>query len=175
LVDFPDLQARLRADQLAKKWGQSMPKFGGKDLTDARPFNLMFQTQMGARPIRHRSRIYDRKRRNRFSCIQNVLDVSRKKTPFGIAQIGKHFGTRLTHRTLPSLARVWSKWSSNIFAGRSGDGFAGLLVERRIRFYGEIGISPKRLHVLDVPEKSGHFIPKARSTRIPNFPLGDRS
>src|SRR5204862_191591 len=53
MVDCRTCKARLRADQLAEKNGvRQCPNCGGKDLTEARPFNLMFQ-----RHVRHRIRI----------------------------------------------------------------------------------------------------------------------
>ena len=49
MVDCRTCKARLRADQLPEKNGvKQCPNCGGKDLTEARPFNLMFSTQMGA-------------------------------------------------------------------------------------------------------------------------------
>ncbi len=49
MVDCRTCKARLRADQLPEKNDvKQCPNCGGKDLTEARPFNLMFSTQMGA-------------------------------------------------------------------------------------------------------------------------------
>src|SRR5437762_11894146 len=93
MVDCRTCKARLRADQLAEKNGvRQCPNCGGKDLTEARPFNLMFQTQMGA-SADPASIAYLRPEtaQSIFVQFKNVLDVSRKKLPFGIAQIGKAF------------------------------------------------------------------------------------
>ena len=121
MVDCRTCKARLRADQLAEKNGvRQCPNCGGKDLTEARPFNLMFQTQMGARPIRPRSRIFDPKRRNRFLCNSKMCSMFRvRNCRSGSRRSGKHFGTRLTRATSPFARASLSKWSWNIFAGRS--------------------------------------------------------
>src|SRR2546426_307351 len=85
MVDCRTCKARLRADQVIEKKGvQQCPNCGGKDLTEARPFNLMFQTQMGA-AADESSIAYLRPEtaQSIFVQFKNVLDVSRKKFPFG--------------------------------------------------------------------------------------------
>src|SRR2546426_84202 len=93
MVDCRTCKARLRADQLIEKSGvKQCPTCGGKDLTEARPFNLMFQTQMGA-AADESSIAYLRPEtaQSIFVQFKNILEVSRKKLPFGIAQVGKAF------------------------------------------------------------------------------------
>ncbi len=104
MVDCRTCKARLRADQLAEKNGvKQCPNCGGKDLTEARPFNLMFQTQMGA------------------SADPASIAYLRPETAQSIFVqfTGKHFGTRLTRATSPFARASLSKWSWSIFAGRS--------------------------------------------------------
>src|SRR5205807_5552752 len=108
MVDCRSCKARLRADQLVEKNGvKQCPSCGGKDLTEARPFNLMFQTQMGA-SADPASIAYLRPEtaQSIFVQFKNVLDVSRKKLPFGIAQIDRK-STRLNSNHLVTSYAVF--------------------------------------------------------------------
>lgn len=69
----------------------------GNELTDAAQFNLMFQTYLG--PIQdENSKVYLRPETAQamFVDFKNVIDTSRKRIPFGIAQIGKAFRNEIT-------------------------------------------------------------------------------
>ena len=54
-----------------------------------------------------------------FVQFKNVLDTSRKKLPFGIAQIGKAFRNEINPRNFTFAHASSSRWSWNIFVGRS--------------------------------------------------------
>src|SRR6478752_10745140 len=100
MVDCRTCKARLRADQIPEKNGlKGCPNCGGKDLTEAVPFNLMFRTNMGAKQDDD-STAYLRPEtaQSIFVQFRNVLDTSRKKLPFGIAQIGKAFRNEINPR-----------------------------------------------------------------------------
>ena len=93
LVDCKQCNERLRADQID---GQC-PKCGSRDLTDARAFNLMFKTHAG--PVEDDGTVaYLRPEtaQGMFTNFLNVLTTSRKKPPFGIAQVGKSFRNEIT-------------------------------------------------------------------------------
>jgi glycyl-tRNA synthetase len=175
MVDCRTCKARLRADQLAEKNGaRQCPNCGGKDLTEARPFNLMFQTQMGAsadpasigylRPETAQSI---------FVQFKNVLDVSRKKLPFGIAQIGKAFRNEINPRNFTFRSREFEQMELEYFCRpEQGMDLLAYWLKERIRFYEEIGISRKRLHVLDVPETERAFYSKGTFDIEYEFPFG---
>ena len=93
LVDCKDCRKRFRADHLD---GDTCPECGGA-LTDARDFNLMFQTHMG--PVEEEgTAVYLRPETAQgiFTNFSNVLTSARMKPPFGIAQIGKSFRNEIT-------------------------------------------------------------------------------
>ncbi|MGQ0541035.1 MAG: glycine--tRNA ligase [Blastocatellia bacterium] len=103
LVDCRDCKARLRQDKLDVDPADS--KFicsncGSKNLTDPRPFNLMFRTTIGAVSADDdpASLAYLRPETAQgiFINFKNVLDTSRRKLPFGIAQVGKAFRNEVT-------------------------------------------------------------------------------
>lgn len=93
LVDCKKCRNRFRADQIT---GKACPNCGG-ELTEPRNFNLMFKTFMG--PVEEEAAIvYLRPETAQgiYVNFQNVQVSSRKKIPFGIAQIGKAFRNEIT-------------------------------------------------------------------------------
>jgi glycyl-tRNA synthetase len=175
MVDCRTCKARLRTDQLAEKNGvKQCPNCGGKDLTEARPFNLMFQTQMGA-STDPASIAYLRPEtaQSIFVQFKNVLDISRKKLPFGIAQIGKAFRNEINPRNFTFRSREFEQMELEYFCRpEQGMDMLAYWLKERIKFYEEIGISRKRLHVLDVPEKERAFYSRGTFDIEYEFPFG---
>ncbi|MGO9957122.1 MAG: glycine--tRNA ligase [Solirubrobacteraceae bacterium] len=102
LVDCRTCKLRFRADHLeVSACGRKPSKHAGEtddcDLTEARDFNLMFETTVG--PVKEEgSTVYLRPETAQgiFLNFKNYLQFSRKKPPFGIAQIGKSFRNEIT-------------------------------------------------------------------------------
>ena len=93
MVDCKDCKSRFRADTLE---GEVCPNCGG-ELTEPREFNLMFKTNVG--PVESSASVaYLRPETAQgiFLNFKNVLEASRQKPPFGIAQIGKSFRNEIT-------------------------------------------------------------------------------
>ncbi|MCC6451540.1 MAG: glycine--tRNA ligase [Acidobacteria bacterium] len=102
LVDCRDCKARLRQDKLDQ---DTSGKFicsncGSTNLTEPRPFNLMFRTTIGAVSADDDpsalAYLRPETAQGIFINFKNVLDTSRRKLPFGIAQIGKAFRNEVT-------------------------------------------------------------------------------
>ena len=93
LVDCRKCQSRWRADHI----GDTCPKCGSKDLTEPRPFNMMFKTFVGA-TADQAAEAYLRPETAQaiFINFKNVISTNRVKIPFGIAQIGKAFRNEIT-------------------------------------------------------------------------------
>jgi glycyl-tRNA synthetase len=175
MVDCRTCKARLRADQLPEKNGlKQCPNCGGKDLTEPRPFNLMFSTQMGASADPN-SIAYLRPEtaQSIFVQFRNVLDTSRQKLPFGIAQIGKAFRNEINPRNYTFRSREFEQMELEYFC-RPGQGMELLEYWRdeRINFYGNIGIPRDRLHILTVPESERAFYSKGTYDIEYEFPFG---
>ena len=113
LIDCRSCNARLRADkldyaesgtiQMEDALAQKIvkcPNCGSTDLTEPRPFNLMFRTTVGAASDAEDESTLAYLRpetaQGIFINFKNVLDTSRRKLPFGIAQIGKAFRNEVT-------------------------------------------------------------------------------
>ncbi len=102
LIDCRTCKLRFRADKLDESHcGRKPSKHAGEtpdcDLTEARDFNLMFETSIG--PVKDEgSTVYLRPETAQgiFLNFKHYLQFSRKKPPFGIAQIGKSFRNEIT-------------------------------------------------------------------------------
>jgi glycyl-tRNA synthetase len=102
LVDCRTCKLRFRADQLEQSsCGRKPSKHPGEtpdcDLTEARQFNLMFQTQVGAlEDASSTAYLRPETAQGIFINFKNVLQLARRKPPFGIAQVGKSFRNEIT-------------------------------------------------------------------------------
>jgi len=103
LVDCRDCNARLRLDKLDvdPADGKALcSNCGSKNLTDPKDFNLMFRTTVGAASADDDptalAYLRPETAQGIFINFKNVLDTSRRKLPFGIAQIGKAFRNEVT-------------------------------------------------------------------------------
>jgi glycyl-tRNA synthetase len=175
MVDCRTCKARLRGDQVIEKKGiRQCPNCGGRDLTEARPFNLMFQTQMGA-AADESSIAYLRPEtaQSIFVQFKNILEVSRKKLPFGIAQIGKAFRNEINPRNFTFRSREFEQMELEYFC-RPEEGMELLEYwkEERLKFYENIGISRDRLHVKTVPDEERAFYSKGTYDIEYDFPFG---
>ena len=175
MVDCRTCKSRLRADQLIEKSGvKQCPNCGGKDLTEARSFNLMFSTQIGA-SADATSIAYLRPETAQTIFVQfkNVLEVSRKKLPFGIAQIGKAFRNEINPRNFTFRSREFEQMELEYFC-RAEEGMKLLdyWLEERLKFYENIGIPRDKLHVLNVPETERAFYSQGTYDIEYEFPFG---
>lgn len=84
-------------DKLIEENKIACPSCGANDFTNARVFNLLFQTHIGpvasdSEPVYLRGELAQ----SMFTNFKNILMTSRKKVPFGIAQVGKVFRNEIT-------------------------------------------------------------------------------
>jgi glycyl-tRNA synthetase len=175
MVDCRSCKARLRADQLLDKGGaKQCPVCGGKDLTEPRSFNLMFKTYVGATEDES-SVTYLRPETAQAIFVQfkNVLDVSRKKLPFGIAQIGKAFRNEINPRNFTFRSREFEQMELEYFCRpEQGMELLEYWKEERLKFYEKIGIARDKLHVLTVPDADRAFYSKGTYDIEYDFPFG---
>src|SRR5881398_1557519 len=175
MVDCRSCNARLRADQVIERKGaQQCPNCGGKDLTEPRPFNLMFKTYVGATEDES-SVTYLRPEtaQSIFVQFKNILEVSRKKLPFGIAQIGKAFRNEINPRNFTFRSREFEQMELEYFC-RAEEGMKLLdyWLEERLKFYQNIGISREKLHARTVPDEERAFYSKGTYDIEYDFPFG---
>src|SRR5881394_3238903 len=175
MIDCRTCKAHLRGDQLVEKKGvKQCPNCGGKDLTAPRAFNLMFKTHVGA-ATDETSIAYLRPEtaQSIFVQFKNILEVSRKKLPFGIAQIGKAFRNEINPRNFTFRSREFEQMELEYFC-RAEEGMKLLdyWLEERLKFYKNIGISRDRLHVKTVHDEERAFYSKGTYDIEFDFPFG---
>jgi len=134
---------RWRVDDLA---GDSCPSCGG-ELTEPRLFNLMFKTFMG--PIEEEaSVVYLRPEtaQGMFVNFENVLDTTRKRLPFGIAQIGKAFRNEITTGNFIFRSREFEQMEIEFFVKpRADKEWFNYWLEERFNWYVKLGIKKENL------------------------------
>jgi glycyl-tRNA synthetase len=146
----------------------------GAELTTPRAFNLMLETHLGA-VAEEASKVYLRPEtaQSIFVQFKNVLEVSRKKLPFGIAQIGKAFRNEINPRNFTFRSREFEQMELEYFC-RAEEGMKLLdyWLEERLKFYENIGISREKLHARKVPDEERAFYSKGTYDIEYDFPFG---
>jgi glycyl-tRNA synthetase len=108
-----------------------------------------------------------------FVQFKNILEVSRKKLPFGIAQIGKAFRNEINPRNFTFRSREFEQMEVEFFV-RPAEGKKWLdqWLEDRLTWYESIGIPRKKITILDVPEKDRAFYSQGTYDLLYAFPFG---
>ena len=156
LVDCRNCKERWRADQIEGV----CPNCGSTDLTEARPFNLMFKTFVG--PVEDESSVaYLRPETAQgiFVNFMNVLQTSRKKPPFGIAQMGKSFRNEITPGNFIFRTREFEQMEMEYFVPPDqGQQWFEYWVQERLRWYVDFGIPEDKLRIrTHDPEELSHY------------------
>ena len=148
LVECKSCNLRFRADDLKDSKDNKCPSCGGQ-LTDPRMFNLMFKTFMG--PVEGEAAVvYLRPETAQgiFVNFENVLNSSRKKLPFGIAQTGKAFRNEITTGNFIFRSREFEQMEVEFFVkpGTDKEWFQYWFQER-FNWYVKLGINQEHLRL----------------------------
>ena len=145
LVDCRSCKERWRADHIEGV----CPKCGSTDLTEARAFNLMFKTFVG--PVEDDAAVaYLRPEtaQGMFVNFANVLGTSRKKPPFGIAQMGKSFRNEITPGNFVFRTREFEQMEMEFFVPpEEADKWFVYWYEKRFAWYVNNGIPESMLRI----------------------------
>jgi len=145
LVECKQCHQRWRADHI--KDGKC-PACGG-ELTEPRMFNLMFKTFMG--PVEDAaSVVYLRPETAQgiFVNFQNVLNSTRRKLPFGIAQTGKSFRNEITTGNFIFRMREFEQMEIEYFVKPGTDEqWFKHWVEQRFNWYSNLGVKKENLRL----------------------------
>jgi glycyl-tRNA synthetase len=180
LVDCRACGQRFRADHLSDlPCGRKPSKHPGEteecSLTPARDFNLMFETTIG--PVKESGAtayLRPETAQGIFINFKNVLQFSRKKPPFGIAQVGKSFRNEITPGNFIFRTREFEQMEMEFFVppAEAEKWFEHWLSERE-RWYVELGIRPENLRRYEHPaEKLSHYSKRTVDIEY-RFPFGD--
>lgn len=171
LVDCKNCNARWREDHLEKK---VCPGCGSNDLTEPRPFNLMFKTNIG--PIDDGSSfayLRPETAQQIFVNFKNVVDSTSRSLPFGIAQIGKAFRNEITLKSFIFRVREFEQMELEFFVTPGEDEeWHKFWVEERIDWWERQGVSRDNLELYEVPEDELAHYSKATVDIMYKFPHG---
>jgi len=173
LVECKKCHNRFRKDQLKK---EKCPDCKG-ELTEAKQFNLMLKTFLG--PIENaESIVYFRPETAQamFVDFKNVLETSRKKIPFGIAQIGKAFRNEITPGNFIFRTREFEQMEIEYFIKEEDwkESFEMWRKEMWSWMTEELGLDKKNIHELDVPDgERAHYSKKTIDFEY-DFPFGKK-
>jgi len=179
MVDCRTCGQRFRADHLhdlqcPRK--PSKPPGDGPDcsLTEARDFNLMFETTMG--PVKDSgATVYLRPETAQgiFVNFKNVLQFSRKKPPFGIAQIGKSFRNEITPGNFVFRTREFEQMEMEFFVPPDeAPQWYEHWKQARMEWYVELGLRPDHLRLREHdPDELSHYSSATADVEY-LFPIG---
>ena len=171
MVECKKCKGRWRADQLPET---KCPTGGPHEYGEARKFNLMFPTRVG--PVEEASAVaYLRPETAQAIFVQfrNVLEVSRQKIPFGIAQIGKAFRNEINPRNYTFRSREFEQMELEFFVKPgTDDEWHAYWVEERMKWYLSIGLPEGRLHRLVYPREELAHYATACTDVLYDFPFG---
>jgi len=180
LVDCRDCKTRLRADKLESPAGQpgapesevaelirakriKCPNCGSTDLTEPRPFNLMFRTTLGAASEADDpaalAYLRPETAQGIFINYLNVQQSMRRKLPFGVAQIGKSFRNEVTPGNFIFRTREFEQMEMEYFVRPGEDEQSHQeWIDFFVAWYGSLGLSPANLRLYEQPrEELAHY------------------
>ena len=166
----------LRAEQLGDEKAEGeirCPECGG-ELSEPRQFNLMFKTHMG--PVEESgSEVYLRPETAQgiFVNFKNVLQFSRKRPPFGIAQIGKSFRNEITPGNFVFRTREFEQMEMEFFVPPAdAPEWHQRWMDERMRWYIGLGIRPDQLRLREHGADELSHYSSATSDVEYLFPMG---
>jgi glycyl-tRNA synthetase len=172
LVECLNCHQRFREDHVGDD--PTCPNCGQKRFTEPRQFNMMFKTHMG--PVEDESSgVYLRPEtaQGMFVDFALVQQTSRKKIPFGIAQIGKSFRNEITPGNFFFRTREFEQMEMEFFVEPgSDDEWFEYWINERMQWYVDLGIRKEKLRLRPhEPDELAHYA-KAASDVEYEFPFG---
>ncbi|MFA7309931.1 MAG: glycine--tRNA ligase [Candidatus Paceibacterota bacterium] len=172
LVECVKCKRRFRADQVGDTCPECSGAFGG-----VRQFNMMFKTQVGAVPENEAAAVYLRPETagGIFVNFKNIVDSFHPKLPFGIAQIGKAFRNEIAPRDFVFRSREFEQMEIEYFVRPAEwEDFFEKWRGIQLQFAERIGLSPERIHQIEVaPADRAHYSKRSIDTEF-DFPFGQK-
>ncbi len=190
LVDCRECNARLRADKLdlppgaeggdiaalIRDRGVKCPNCGASDLTEPRPFNLMFRTQLGAASAEDDpaalAYLRPETAQGIFINFHLVQTTMRRKVPFGIAQIGKSFRNEVTPGNFIFRTREFEQMEMEYFVRPGEDETAHQeWIDNCFNWYASLGLNRDNLRLYEQPkEELAHYAKRTVDIHYRFFP-----
>jgi glycyl-tRNA synthetase len=195
LVDCRKCKSRLRADKLDLPEGadpsadaaelirqklMKCPNCGSNDLTEPRPFNMMFRTTLGAVAAEDDptalAYLRPETAQGIFINFLNVQTAMRRKIPFGIAQIGKSFRNEITPGNFILRTREFEQMEMEYFVRPDAEHLQLVdeWVEQYLDWFLSIGMSRDNLRLHEVPQSElAHYSKRTVDIMYRYFPERD--
>ena len=175
LVECLNCHKRQRSDKLeesyAEKHGDKLPENGMADIvcpdcgtrgkwTEPRDFNMMLRTHLG--PVEDENSLHylrPETAQGIFVDFKNVMTSSRKKPPFGIANMGKSFRNEITPGNFIFRTREFEQMEMEFFVKPGEDeAWHQYWIDARTQWYLDLGVKPENLRHYEHPkEKLAHY------------------
>ncbi len=171
LVECKKCQHRFRADQLTDP--KKCPDCGGQ-LGEARQFNMMFKTHVGATQDETSiSYLRPETAQGMFVNFKNILDSQHPKLPFGLAQIGKAFRNEIAPRDFLFRAREFEQMEIEYFVHpKDWEKVFAHFQEEVKAFIADVGLDVSKVHELEVPDGDRAHYSKRTIDFEFDFPFG---
>jgi glycyl-tRNA synthetase len=175
LVECKKCHHRFRSDHLEEQGKTNCPDCGG-DLTEEKNFNLLVEAKLGVTD-EAKSKAYLRGEtcQGIYLNFQNVLNSTRQKIPFGIAQIGKAFRNEITPKNFIFRTREFEQMEMQFFIPpdkKEADKYFKYWKEQRLNWYLGLGIDKKNLRFREhKDDERAHYALAAEDIEY-NTPFG---
>ncbi len=186
LVDCRKCKGRFRGDKIVDVFGEDegkpifrakeCPSCGANDWTEARPFNTMLQTKLGAVADDDPTALAYLRPETAQGIFINFLNVQttmRRKLPFGIAQVGKSFRNEVTPGNFILRTREFEQMEMEYFVSPSAEHskLVDYWVEQYLEWFGSLGIDRENLYLYEVPqEELAHYSKRTVDIMYRYFP-----
>jgi glycyl-tRNA synthetase len=169
VVCYQDLKPEGRKEYVCPECGER------GQMTEPRQFNLMFETFVGAlQDASAKAYLRPETAQGIFVNYQNVLDTSRVKVPFGIAQVGKSFRNEINPRNYTFRSREFEQMEIEFFC-HDQDAMAWYEFWRTVRYdwYVKLGLHSAKLRLRDQTDEELAHYSKACADIEYLFPFSD--
>lgn len=161
LVECKVCHKRVRADNEEAIKAHEKEHNGKATWTEEKTFNLMTEVFLGVTEPKEKAYLRGEITQGVFVNFKNVLDSTRVKVPFGIAQVGKAFRNEITPGNLTFRSREFEQMELEYFVkpddSESKETFE-YWKEERMKWYVSLGLAKDKLHFADhAPEKRAHY------------------
>lgn len=173
LIECKKCHSRFRADNMES---DKCPNCGSKEFTEAKQFNLMFKTFIG--PAEEKANVaYFRPETAQamFVDFKNVLDTTRKRVPFGIAQVGKAFRNEITPGNFIFRTREFEQMEIEYFIRpEEWEKWFDHWLDQMHGWIKEVGIDMSKIHNHDITkDELAHYSKRTIDIEF-DYPFGTK-
>jgi glycyl-tRNA synthetase len=172
LVECKKCHSRYRGDQVPEE----CPVCGSTEFTEAKQFNLMLKTFLG--PTEEKANtVYFRPETAQaiFTDFKQILETSRQKLPFGVAQIGKAFRNEITPGNFIFRTREFEQMEIEYFVREADwEKYFDMWLEQMKSWIAAVGIDPEKVHYVEIGDSDRAFYSRRTVDIEFDYPFGQK-